>query len=66
MESSAGVRSAIESKWRGAKGETAGVDGVEEAYVLFEDLESWESCCRARRAGRRELVAGIFLGRRLC
>lgn len=36
---SEGVRSAMESRCRGANGEVAGVEGVELAYVRFDDLE---------------------------
>lgn len=53
--SSAGVRSAMESKWRGAKGEVAGVAGEE--WLRFEALER---CCRAALAGRIWAVEGIL------
>ena len=45
--SSEGVRSAIERKWRGAKGDVGGVEGVLEEYKRRRG--AWHS---VRRAGR--------------
>lgn len=47
MLNSAGVRSAIERKWRGANGEVFGVAGLE-----YERIEGFERHRRARVAGR--------------
>lgn len=56
---SVGVRSAMERRWRGAKGEVSGWAGLE--GVLEEEYERLESCLRACPVGRREVLGGIFV-----
>lgn len=52
-----GVRSAIERRCRGAKGDVEGVEGVELEYARLEDLEI---CCKTALAGRICAVDGIL------
>lgn len=56
---SVGVRSAMERRWRGAKGEVCGVEGVEEEYVR---LDARVTCWRAALAGRRAAIFVVMGG----